>query len=430
MLDSPRLGVVVMKCEIISVGSELTNGQNLDTNSQWLSQRLAEVGIAVGWHTTLADDLEDNVQALHIATRRAKLVLITGGLGPTQDDLTREALARAAGVELVFDPATLEYIESLFTQRKRTMPERNKVQAYFPAGAEAIKNDRGTAPGIWMRLGEAYVAAMPGVPSEMKAMFQDRVLPRVLTLGLGGGVLLHRKINTFGMGESQIEEKLFDLTRRGHVPEVGITASDAVISLRIIAAAATREAAQALIDPVETTIRERLGDLIFGVDDEDLQHAVLRLLDEKRQTLAVAESLTAGLIGDRLATVPGASAWFRGGIIAYHNDVKASLLNVPRELLDSRGPVCAEVAEAMAQGCRARLGTDLAISATGVAGPEDLGPDLPAGLAYVALAWPNGVSSSRVHWFGTRQEVRSRTARSALNLVRLHLQCQSVGSAI
>src|SRR5205807_5614152 len=187
-----------MKAEIISIGSELTSGQNLDTNSQWLSRRLAEVGIPVGWHTTIADDLEDNVAAFRIATQRARLVLATGGLGPTQDDLTREVLARVAGVDLVFHEESFQQIQEMFARRGRTLPERNRVQALFPAGAEPIPNANGTAPGIWMRLGTSTVAAMPGVPSEMFAMFETQVRPRVLAQGLSAGVLVHRKINAFG----------------------------------------------------------------------------------------------------------------------------------------------------------------------------------------------------------------------------------------
>jgi nicotinamide-nucleotide amidase len=411
-----------MKCEILSIGSELTSGQNLDTNSQWLSRRLAEMGIAVAWHTTIADDLDANIEAFRIASRRAGLVLATGGLGPTQDDLTREVLARVAGVELVEDAESLLHIEEMFRRRNRVMPERNRVQALFPLGAEPIPNAHGTAPGIWMRLGDCWLAAMPGVPSEMFAMFETRVRPRLSALGLGGGVLVQRKINTFGAGESAIEEKLLDLTRRGHDPEVGITVSEATIALRILARAATLDEAQARIIPVEQTIRERLGDLVFGVDDEELQHAVADLLASRRQSLATAEGVTAGRVAEQLASVPGISTWFRGGIVAYDNRLKVELLAVPQTLLDRHGAVSAEVAEAMAVGCRTRLRSDLAVSTVGVAGPTDAGPDKPVGLVYIGLAWDGGVSSVSFSWLGSRAEVQLRTAKFALNRVRLHLR--------
>jgi nicotinamide-nucleotide amidase len=410
-----------MKAEIISIGSELTTGQNLDTNCQWLSRRLAEIGIPVGWHTTIADDLEHNIAAFRIAAGRAGLVLATGGLGPTQDDLTREVLAKAAGVELVFHPESFEQIKRMFARRKRSMTERNRVQALFPAGSEPIPNANGTAPGIWLQLGQCAIAAMPGVPSEMFAMFESLVKPRLIQMGLGGGVLIERKINTFGLGESALEEKLFDLTRRGHVPEIGITASDAVIALRILARAPSRAEAQAQIEPVEKTIRERLGNMVFGVDEEELQDVVIRLLREKRQTLAVAEGVTGGLIARRLCKVPGASGFFRGGMVAYDNALKREMLAVPQPLLDEKGAVSAAVAEAMAVGCRTRFRTNLAVSTVGIAGPDGGSPDKPVGLVYVGLAWDVGSSSKSFNWAGTRQEVQSRTAKLALNMVRLHL---------
>jgi nicotinamide-nucleotide amidase len=410
-----------MKAEIISIGSELTSGQNLDTNSQWLSQRLAEIGIAAGWHTTVADDLEDNAAAFRIASQRAPLVLVTGGLGPTQDDLTREAIAKAAGVELVFHPESFAQIQQMFAIRGRTMPERNRVQALFPAGAEAIPNAHGTAPGIWMPFAQCILIAMPGVPPEMYAMFETKVKPRLLEMGLAGGILVQRKINCFGSGESAVEQKLLDLTRRGHVPEVGITVSDATISLRILARAANRAEAHAQIGPVEQTIRERLGNLVFGVEDEELQDSVLRLLAEKRCTLATAEGVTAGLVAQRLGQVPGASAWFRGGLVAYDNRLKTEMLAVPQALIAEQGAVSAAVAEAMAVACRTRFQTDLAVSTVGIAGPGGGSSEKPVGLVYVGLAWDGGASAQNFSWIGTRAEVQSRTAKLALNQIRLSL---------
>lgn len=413
--------VFFMKTEIISIGSELTSGQNLDTNSQWLSRRLAEIGIPVGFHTTVADVLDDNVEVCRQAAQRAQLVIVTGGLGPTLDDLTREALAQAARVELVLHQASLDHIRAMFARRNRAMPERNQVQAMLPAGAEAIVNRAGTAPGIWMKLGDALIAAMPGVPSEMFVMYEEQVKPRLLQLGLGGGVLLQRKINCFGAGESAVEERVADLTKRGHVPDVGITVHDATISLRILAQAVNLAAAQAQIAPVEQTIRARLGDLVFGAEDEDLQDVVIRLLTEKRQTLATAEGVTGGLLASRLAAVPGASAVFRGGVVAYDNRLKTEMLAVSPELIAMHGAVSPQVAEAMAVACRTRFRTGLAVSTVGIAGPGGATADKPVGQVYLGMAWDGGASTHSWSWLGTRGEVQSRTAKLALNRVRLHL---------
>jgi len=247
------------------------------------------------------------------------------------------------------------------------------------------------------------------------------VQPRLDALGLTGGVLLHRKINCFGAGESAVEEKVLDLTRRGHVPEVGITVSDATISLRILARAANLAEARAQIEPVERTIRERLGDLVFGAEDEELQDVVARQLEEKQQTVATAESITAGLVANRLAQVPGISRFLKGGIIAYSNELKQALLGVPGDLLERHGAVSAEVAEAMAVGCRQRCTADFAVSTTGLAGPDSDGSGKPVGLVYVAVASESGVKSQQFSWGGTRTEIQSRTAKLALNRLRLAL---------
>ena len=415
------------KTEIISIGTEITSGQNLDTNSQWLSQRLAEIGIPVDFHTSVADDMDDNLDVFRTAVRRAHLILATGGLGPTLDDLTREVLAQVAGAELVFHEPSWQHIQALFAKRFRHLPERNRVQAMLPAGAEAIDNPIGTAPGVWMKIGETVIAAMPGVPNEMYRMFKEQICPRLLALGLGGGMIIQRKINTFGAGESAVEEKLKDITRRGAVPEVGITASDAVISLRILARAKTAEEAKALYEPVEKIIRERLGNLVYGVDNEELHEVAMRLLAEKKLTVATAESMTAGLVAHSLSRIPGASNYLRGGIVCYDSRVKVEQVGVPEALIQVHTAVSAEVAEALAVGVREKLHADLGVSAVGYAGPDADGPEKPVGTTFVGVAWNGGSKTHKFVWPGNRNEIQTRATKMALNALRLHLLGEKAG---
>src|SRR5208337_2233555 len=327
------------RAEIIAIGSELVSGQGLDTNSQWLSRELEAVGIPVAFHTTIGDQLDDHVSAFRIAGERAELVIVTGGLGPTQDDLTREALAATAGVSL-------------------------------SEGAEPLPNRVGTAPGIWMELGPTTYACLPGIPSEMRVMFHEQVLPRLRARGWINRIIIERKINLFGRGESDIEADALDLTARGRVPEVGITAHDATISLRIRGEGANEEEALRQTEATAALIHQRFGNLVLGEGAIDVPQAVVAQLERTGATLATAESCTGGLIAHFLTGIAGVSAFYLGGVVSYSNAAKATLLDVPYELIESHGAVSLEVAAAMARGARARLGADVAISATGVAGPS------------------------------------------------------------
>ncbi len=411
------------KAEIIAIGSELVSGQGLDTNSQWLSRELAAVGIPVAFHTTIGDQLDDNVSAFRIAGERAELVVVTGGLGPTQDDLTREALAATAGVSLWEDAGSLEAIRTMFARRHRPMADRNKVQALFPEGAEPLPNRVGTAPGIWLELGPTTFACLPGIPSEMRVMFVEQVLPRIRRRGWINRIIIERKINLFGRGESDIEADALDLTARGRMPEVGITAHDATISLRIRGAGASEEEALRQTEVTAALIHQRFGDLVLGEGAIDVPEAVVAQLERTGATLATAESCTGGLIAQFLTAIAGVSAFYLGGVVSYSNAAKATLLDVQSEMIASHGAVSPEVAAAMARGARTRLGADLAISATGVAGPSGGTAEKPVGLVYLGLATAAGVETRRLD-MGPEQPrdiIQHRSAKIALNWVRFTL---------
>lgn len=413
-----------MKAEIIAIGSELVSGQSLDTNSQWLSRELGTLGIPVHFHTTLGDDLEENVAAIRIAIARADLILVSGGLGPTQDDLTREALALVAGVPLVEKAEALEAIAAMFARRSRPMADRNRVQALFPQGAEMVPNRVGTAPGIWMALGNSLVVCLPGVPSELRIMYAEQVRPRLDQFATTGRVILHHKVNLFGRGESDIEAAALDLTARGRIPEVGITAHDATISFRISAQGATEDEARLSMGPTLALIRERFVELIVGEGTDDVAEALLAQLVRTESTLATAESCTGGLVAQMITAQPGVSPYFPGGVVSYANQAKQELLGVSATLLEAHGAVSAEVAEAMAVGARDRFHATLGLSVTGIAGPTGGTPEKPVGLVYLGLATPDGKVQTRKLEIGPEQPreiIQRRSAKHALNWARLAL---------
>jgi nicotinamide-nucleotide amidase len=411
-----------MDAVIISVGTELVIGQCVDTNSAWLSEQLNRLGVNVIRHVTVGDELMRIRTVIEASLAEASLVLITGGMGPTADDLTREALAEALGEPLEERRDALEQIQAFFARWQRSMPESNRRQAMIPRGCSVISNERGTAPGIAYERGERLLFALPGVPAEMKAMFDQTVRPVVR--GRTGTATTHEiNLRCYGISEAALGDAIADLMARGRNPMVGTTASGAVLTVRIVAHGAHDAAAHVLADADANEVRSRLGHAVFGEGSDVLESAVGRLLALRDETVAVAESCTGGLLGARLTDVPGSSAYFLRGNVTYSNRAKVDLLGVPETLLDDYGAVSEAVARAMAEGCRQRAGADYAVSVTGIAGPTGGTPDKPVGLVFIGLATQGGVEVRRF-LFGehlTRSEIRDRSCKTALNLLRLRL---------
>ncbi len=408
-----------MQAEIIAVGTELTTGAMLDTNSQWLSLELAAIGVPVKFHTTVADDLEAMASVFRTSIDRCDLILVTGGLGPTLDDLTRQAMALVLGAELVLHQESLDFIRSLFARHKREMPERNRIQAHFPAGSQPLSNPRGTAPGIWAEIPRdagrtpCFFAAMPGVPHEMKRMFHSEVVPR---LPVGSRFIQQARVNCFGVGESMAEQLLGDLTARGRDPEIGITVHEATITLRIVAHGRSAGECRDKIDAAKLAIRERMGEQAFGEEDEELQDVVVGMLKDRGWSLATAEIGTAGLLVKRLGAVGGHVDCYRGGFVAATEATLFQALLAPKgETLSS------EPARAAAQLCRQRLDTDfgLSIGAFPPYFPEDKTKDLPK--SQIALVGPDITRIVDYTFLGDERLNKSRAVKVALNLLRLHL---------
>ena len=407
---------------IVSIGSELTLGQSVDTNAPWLAAQLAAQGIRCRRQVTVPDELEALSATFREAAAASDLVVATGGLGPTADDLTRQALAAAAGLPLELDAPSLEQIRAFFARRGREMPSANRVQALLPKGARPLPNTCGTAVGICLELAGTPCYALPGVPFEMREMFRREVLPHLPALG-DGQVVRFRRLHCFGTSESAIGEALADLMRPGRNPAVGTTAELGVITVRINASADSPAAAEALLDDTERLVRARLGTAVFGRDGETLASVVGALLAARGQTLGTAESCTGGLIAKLLTDVPGSSAYYLGGAVSYANELKEALVGVPGELLTAVGAVSEPVARAMAEGARRAFGSSFALATTGIAGPTGGTPDKPVGLVFLALAGPQQtrVEAARFGSESPRVVIRERAARTALDLLRREL---------
>lgn len=406
--------------ELIAVGTELLLGNIANTDAQMLSEGLSQLGINVYYHTVVGDNPQRVRQAVEIARQRADILITTGGLGPTCDDLTKVAVARAFGKELVFHEETAQRIRDRFAAMGRPLTENNYQQAMVPQGATVLSNDWGTAPGVAFQAEGTHVILLPGPPRECEQMFRHRVVPYLKQFA--DGVIVSRTVKTFGIGESAAEAQLRELMNALHNPTLAPYAKPTGTELRITAHAATEAEALARIAPVEQQVKERLGDKVIGVDVSSLEEVCLALLKEQGLTVGTAESCTGGLIAKLLTDLPGSSAAFRGGIVSYTNEVKEGVLGVPHTLLTEYGAVSPQVAEAMALGARKALGCDIALSATGVAGPDPDDWGNPIGLVYLGLAWAGGCQV--VTYQGgkvERERIRRQSAQTALDLLRRHL---------
>jgi nicotinamide-nucleotide amidase len=420
-----RRRIATVRCEIIGVGTELLLGAIVNSNAAWIGQRLADVGWDCLRHTVVGDNTGRIADALREALDRADAVILTGGLGPTQDDVTRDAVAAVAGVDLHRDPGIEAWLRERFAGfSSRPMAELNLRQADVPEGATALDNPKGTAPGLAIEIGGKPVFAVPGPPREMAPMMESHVLPALAQRSGEGRAIVARTLRTAGIGESWLAERLTPLWDEAEITRsvsLAYLASPGEVKVRLTTAGPDRATALATIEPVEAAVRAELGDAVFGTDDDTLEGVVARLLRERGRTLATAESLTAGQVAARVADVPGASDYYLGGVVTYDIGAKTDLLAVPAVLLESAGPVSEPVAAAMAEGVRDVLGADIGLSTTGVAGPDPHGGK-PPGTVVLAVADADGTATQVSKAPGDRAHVRNWSTVLALDLLRRRLE--------
>ncbi len=406
-----------MKAEILTIGDEVLRGEIVDSNKSLLSDRLLSLDIETHFHVSVRDDPADMTDAFLRAAERSDVVLVSGGLGPTRDDITSEVLAQAFGRELVLDEEALETIRAFFRGIGREMTENNAKQAWFPESAGVLLNPIGTAPGFVIEERGALFFCLPGVPRELSRMMEEQVLPRLARRTGAGQVVRARLLRTFGMGESTLDAELEDIAAEGAVA-LGFRTAFPENVLRPVARAATVEEAEAKLDRACQAIRERLGPLVYAEGDQTLPTVVGHLLRGTGQTLAVAESCTGGLIAEQITDVAGASDYFLGGVVAYANEAKQALLGVPAALLEEHGAVSEPVVRAMAEGVRECFDADFGLATTGISGPGGGSPGKPVGLVHVALARADETSAAHFVFPLDRQRHRLLTAQVALDWVR------------
>jgi nicotinamide-nucleotide amidase len=417
-----------MKTEIITIGDEILIGQIVDTNSAWLGQQLNLRGIEVYQVTSVHDDRTHILKALAAAEQNADLVLITGGLGPTKDDITKKTLCEYFNTELKFHPEVFRHIEKLLTERGVTVNQLNRDQALLPAICTVLHNSAGTAAGMWFERNDTIFVSMPGVPFEMEAIMNDEVFPRLSALGITQSIV-HKTVLTFGLAESMLAEKieswenaLPDFIKLAYLP------SPSMVRLRLSAYGTNRAAMETEVEKQVNLLLELIPEYVFGYDNDNLATAVGHLLMQLNRTMAVAESCTGGNIAHYITSNPGSSAYFKGGIVAYSNDVKVKLLGVPAGIIEKEGAVSQQVAEAMAIGARKSLGADYAVSTTGIAGPDGGSEEKPVGTVWIAVAGPSGVSSKKYVFKHNRERNIIRSTQTALNLLRKFIQTDNSAS--
>ena len=410
-----------MDAEIIAVGSELLTPYRLDTNSLYLTNKLNTLGIEVRFKTVVGDDRERLAAVFRAALGRSELVMLTGGLGPTLDDVNREVVAEVLGRPLREVAEIRRSIEERFARLGRTMAQNNLRQALVPEGAEWLENKKGTAPGLWLEQDGAKVILLPGPPHELEAMFESTCLPRLARLATGQR-LRNRVYKVIGLPESEVDQRIAPYMKERTNPATTVLAVSGAIEVHLRARAATDQEADALLTELGDQIELALGDHVFSTRGETLEEVVGMYLVMKQKTVATAESCTGGLVSERLTRVPGSSSFFLGGAVCYSNDLKIKLAGVPPALIEAHGAVSKLVAQAMAEGIRHRTGASIGIGVTGIAGPSGGTPEKPVGLVYISLADDRGTQVREFRFPGDRERIRQWASQAALELIRRRLR--------